>query len=157
MHHALHQSCARTHDSVTTRLLDSTALNCIACQYIQHQTHKRGQDTNTLLVPQVGKLQSVFASAEAFPVSEAAPPRPSGLRFASGHPFGALRGYRSSSSTGDGSSLSSGAGCAALGCLLSLHCANRHSALSTLRTVIMQCHMLPCLHQVSCYNPELVS
>lgn len=41
-------------------------------------------------------------------MSEPAPPRPSGLRFASGHPFGALRGYRSSSGMGDGSSLSSG-------------------------------------------------
>lgn len=61
-----------------------------------------------LLDLQVSKLQSVFASVEAFPVSEPVPPRSSGLRFASGHPYGALRGYRSSSTTGDGSSLRSG-------------------------------------------------
>ena len=45
---------------------------------------------------QVGKLQSVLASVETFTVAEpAAPPRASGLRFASGHPFGSSRGYRS--------------------------------------------------------------
>ncbi|KAL3152604.1 hypothetical protein ABBQ32_001622 [Trebouxia sp. C0010 RCD-2024] len=54
------------------------------------------------------KLQSVLASVEAFTVAEpAAPPRASSLRFASGHPYGSSRGYRSFSS-GDGSSLSSG-------------------------------------------------
>ena len=47
-------------------------------------------------------------------MSEPAPPRSSGLRFASGHPYGALRGYRGSSATGDGSSLSSGTCCIGL-------------------------------------------
>ena len=58
---------------------------------------------------QVSKLQSVFASVEAFPVSEPMAQRSSGLRFAAGHPYGALRGYRGfSGSAEDGSSLSSG-------------------------------------------------
>ncbi len=57
---------------------------------------------------QVSKLQSVLASLETFTVSEpTAPPRSAGLRFASGHSYGASRGYRSFGS-GDGSSLSSG-------------------------------------------------
>lgn len=57
---------------------------------------------------QVTKLQSVLAAVETYTVSEpSAPPRSAGLRFASGHSYGASRGYRSLS-TGDGSSLSSG-------------------------------------------------
>ncbi len=61
-----------------------------------------------LALSQVSKLQSVLASVETFAVSEpAAPPRSAGLRFASGHAYGASRGYRSLSN-GDSSSLSSG-------------------------------------------------
>ena len=57
---------------------------------------------------QVTKLQSVLASVENFAVSEpAAPPRSSGFRFASGHSYGAARGYRSFNAS-EGSSLSSG-------------------------------------------------
>ncbi|KAL0044182.1 hypothetical protein WJX82_003026 [Trebouxia sp. C0006] len=68
----------------------------------------QGKDGAPPMQSLVSKLQSVLASLETFTVSEpTAPPRSAGLRFASGHSYGASRGYRSFGS-GDGSSLSSG-------------------------------------------------
>ncbi|KAL0023887.1 hypothetical protein WJX79_004926 [Trebouxia sp. C0005] len=68
----------------------------------------QGKDGAPPMQSLVSKLQSVLASLETFTVSEpTAPPRSAGLRFASGHTYGASRGYRSFGS-GDGSSLSSG-------------------------------------------------
>lgn len=68
----------------------------------------QGKDRAPPMQSLVTKLQSVLAAVETYTVSEpSAPPRSAGLRFASGHSYGASRGYRSLS-TGDGSSLSSG-------------------------------------------------